>query len=129
MICTIIFAFVEKNDGLEWFLLIYAIFVFLYSFGVESVFEENFWVAKYQKTISYSKEEIEKRDKTEQVYYEERISHYNNVLIPSYNDEHTKYNNKISQKEKDLNIMGLNALMLQCQMLGQPKQFIMILQV
>lgn len=103
VICTIIFAFVEKNDGLEWFLLIYAIFVFLYSFGVESVFEENFWVAKYQKTISYSKEEIEKRDKTEQVYYEERISHYNNVLIPSYNDELTKYKNKISQQITDLN--------------------------
>lgn len=33
----------------------------------------------------------------------------------------------MNAKEKDLNIMGLNALMLQCQMLGQPKQFIMIL--
>ncbi len=105
VISTIIFAFIEKNDGLEWFLLIYAIFVFFafVVFAVDSVFKENFWVAKYQKTLSYSKEEIEKRDKTEQVYYEERLTYYNNVLLPSYNDEFTKYKNKISQQEKDLN--------------------------
>jgi len=103
VICTIIFLFIEKNNGREWFLLMYAVFVFLYSFGVESVFEEDFWVSKFQKTIKYNKEYIDMREKDGQVGFENRLANYTNVLLPNYENDTKNYQNKIEQQIKELN--------------------------
>jgi hypothetical protein len=103
VISTIIFAFIEKNNGREWFLMMYAVFVFLYAFGTQSVFNADFWRTKNYSKRSYDKLEIERLENQSKAWHAQDLANYSKVLLPKFEKELKIYEETKDRQIKDLN--------------------------